>query len=228
MKRVINSRSELASAIAGEALGVIRESIASNGSCRLVLTGGGLGMEVLAELSALPIDWPKVTILFSDERFVGVTHPDRNESQALERLPQLLDANWLRYPDTSSDLESSADEFSNELERVFGTLDSSQPIFDLVLLGMGPDGHVASLFPGRLHAKQWIVTEDSSPKPPSMRLSLSYQALCRAQRVWFLVAGRDKADATTSAMKNSDLPAGRVRGISETIWWIDQELSDEF
>lgn len=227
MKTIIKPRSELASAIAEAAVRVISASIEESGKCRLVITGGGLGMEVLSSLASAQIDWAKVTVILSDERFVGLNDNDRNEFQALERMPQLANTQWMRYPDSKTDLETSTEKFNVEVSTVFGDIDSSDPSFDLVLLGMGPDGHVASLFPGRLHAKQWIVSEDSSPKPPSSRMSLSYQALCKGERVWFMASGKEKAQAASSAMTESDLPAGRVRGRSETIWWIDQALSDE-
>lgn len=227
MKTIIKPKSELAGAIADAAASVITQTIKESGRCRLVLTGGGIGMEVLACLSSSEINWPKVTIVFSDERFVGPRDAERNEYQALERLPHLIHADWLRYPDSSSDLDASTEQFNGEIARVFGAIHDSSPAFDLVLLGMGPDGHVASLFPGRLHPKQWIVSEDSSHKPPSSRMSLSYEALCKGERVWFIASGKEKAPAAKSAMTNSDLPAGRVRGKTETVWWIDQELSDE-
>ncbi len=227
MKKIVKPRAELASAVATEAAAVINSSIQQKGSCNIVLTGGGLGLEVLSRLHTVSIDWPKVTIVFSDERFVGLSDTDRNEFQALERLPELELANWLRYPKSDLDLEASAELFTNQLDGQLGKLTSGESKFDLVILGMGPDGHVASLFPGRLHPQNWIVSEDSSPKPPASRLSLSYRALCWAERVWFVAAGREKAQAADSAMKGSDLPAGRVKGLSETVWWIDQELSDE-
>jgi 6-phosphogluconolactonase len=90
---------------------------------------------------------------------------------------------------------------------------------------MGPDGHVASLFPGAQHDFNWIVAESNSPKPPSMRLSFSYEALNRSSEVWFLVSGEAKADAVRCALSDScDLPAGQVRGLESTLWFMDMEL----
>lgn len=225
--KIVKSRTELAAAIAAEATAVIKSSIASKGSCRIVLTGGGLGLEVLNSLRLAAIDWQKVTVIFSDERFVGLSDKDRNEYQALERLPELEQANFLRYPNTSANLDSAAALFNRQVEQEFGSLTSDNTTFDLVILGMGPDGHVASLFPGKIHPSKWIVAEADSPKPPSERLSLSYQALGNAERVWFVASGKEKALAAKSAMISSELPAGRVKGMLETAWWIDQELNDE-
>lgn len=225
--KIVKARTELAAAIAAEVAAVIKSSITSKGSCRIVLTGGGLGLEVLSSLRLAAIDWQKVTVIFSDERFVGLSDKDRNEFKALERLPELEQANFLRYPDTKTDLDTAAELFNSKVEAVFVGLTSENTTFDLVILGMGPDGHVASLFPGKSYPSQWIVAEADSPKPPSERLSLSYEALGKAERVWFVASGKEKALAAKSAMISSDLPAGRVKGRSETVWWIDQELSDE-
>jgi len=90
---------------------------------------------------------------------------------------------------------------------------------------MGPDGHIASLFPGVKHEDAWVVSEDNSPKPPSERLSFSYQALNNSERVWFLVAGAGKADALRSVYAGQ-LPASKVQGLSETRWYLDKEISD--
>jgi 6-phosphogluconolactonase len=91
---------------------------------------------------------------------------------------------------------------------------------------MGPDGHLASLFPGRVHPEAWIVSETDSPKPPSQRLSFSYQALNRSKRVWFLVSGAEKAEPVRCALLGDcDLPVAQVLGIEETVWFMDSELS---
>ena len=90
---------------------------------------------------------------------------------------------------------------------------------------MGPDGHVASLFPGRDLASTNGITiiERDSPKPPAERLSFSFEALNRSQAVWFLVAGEEKAQAVADALtENSDLPAAKVEGTTQTIWFLDQ------
>ena len=227
MIKIVKARTELAAAIAAEVAVVIESSIASKDSCRLVLTGGGLGLEVLGHLHLIEIDWQKISVIFSDERFVGISDKDRNEYQALEQLPELKQAKFLRYPDANTDLDTAADLFNRQVEAEFGDLTSDFPAFDLVILGMGPDGHVASLFPGKNHPSTWIVAEADSPKPPSERLSLSYEALGNAERVWFVASGKEKAPAVKSAMITAELPAGRLKGVSETVWWIDQELNDE-
>jgi 6-phosphogluconolactonase len=95
--------------------------------------------------------------------------------------------------------------------------------FDILLLGIGPDGHVASLFPGKDAQGQLVVAEHDSPKPPPMRLSLSYEAINSAREVWFTVAGADKQNAVATAFGDNpqELPVGRVRGRERTVWFVD-------
>jgi 6-phosphogluconolactonase len=92
---------------------------------------------------------------------------------------------------------------------------------------MGPDGHVASLFPGHQHELGWIVSEQQSPKPPAERLSFSYQALNRSRAVFFLASGSAKAEVAKCAISDAecDLPAAKVRGLELTRWYVDQEIS---
>jgi 6-phosphogluconolactonase len=114
------------------------------------------------------------------------------------------------------DLLAAAEVFSEN----FG---SDYPSFDIVLLGMGPDGHVASLFPGSkaIEFGKWVVAEPDSPKPPQQRISLSYEALSSAKQVWFLVSGEDKAEAVSRVFDGEDLPATKVSGKEQTRWYLD-------
>jgi 6-phosphogluconolactonase len=110
----------------------------------------------------------------------------------------------------------------------FGEVTDSNPVFDLAIVGFGPDGHVASLFPGRETGENWIVSESNSPKPPTERLSLSYKALNRASHMWFLAAGKPKAEVVRCALGGQcDLPLAKVSGQTSTVWYLDRELSDE-
>ena len=220
------SRDQLATKAAEALSAVAAKAIQERGHFNLVLTGGGLGIELVSALKAQSIEWRKTSVIFSDERFVSLDNPDRNEFQAFAAWDGLRVSDFIRYPDLAENLEDAAEEMSSSLERKLGSLSNSSPVFDLVVLGIGPDGHVASLFPGRKHPENWVVAEADSPKPPAKRLSLSYTALNRSRRIWFLAAGAEKADAVRNAMKSDDLPAGRVRGQQETVWWLDQVLSD--
>ena len=132
------------------------------------------------------------------------------------------------FPSTtdSSDLETAAVAFNSEVSR---WADSTGRLeFDLVFLGMGPDGHVASLFPGHQAGvdanSAAVVAEHNSPKPPPERLSFSYAALNSAKQVVFVVAGADKAEAVADAFgnPNSVLPAAKVRGVSSSVLLVDE------
>ena len=204
-----------------ELVGELRESKLE---LTVLLTGGTLGIEFIAALGEASVDLTNIHFIFGDERYVPRGHADRNEQQALAAFPG-LQSHLIRYPEASEDLEAAKRSFSLELENFLGPIDNPSRQIDLTILGMGPDGHIASLFPGVKHEGAWIVSEANSPKPPSERLSFSYQALNNSERVWFLVAGAGKADALRS-VNAGQLPASKVQGLSETRWYLDKEISD--
>ena len=212
--------------IAGEIAEVIAEALKRQPKFNLVLTGGTLGIAIAGALGRKNVEWDRVRIWFGDERFVSLTDPDRNEAQALAVWPDLAELHLVRFPAPPISLSQAAHDFDAWFSQEFGSLEESDSVFDLVLLGMGPDGHVASLFPGREHSKGWVVAEDNSPKPPAQRLSLSYQALNRSRRVWFVVSGAAKREALRSALSQAELPASKVKGMEETLWLVDEEVSD--
>lgn len=192
----------------------------------VLLTGGTLGIELLKELAKLDLPWAKIWLMFSDERFVSQDHPDRNELQAVGAWPELAQ-HLKRYPNPDQDLLQAAQALETALSSEFGQVVGAEPVFDISILGMGPDAHVASLFPGHDRTGEWVIAEPDSPKPPQQRLSLSYKALNRAERVWFLAAGTSKVWAVQQSLRaDSGLPAAMVRGISETRWFLDQEITD--
>lgn len=192
----------------------------------LVVTGGGLGIKTLEALGKAIKQPKKLRIIFCDERFVDYHSPDRNESQAISAWPTIEATDFIRYPQPNGSIESAASEFSNYLDQLYGDPLRNEAIFDLILLGIGEDGHVASLFPGKSHSPAWVVAELNSPKSPKERLSLSYEALNRSEQVWFVVGGASKVDAMKRIRNGEQLPATKVVGIKETIWWLDDELND--
>lgn len=226
IKRVFASK-ELAAAIARDVASLILHKLKTRPRFNLVLTGGTLGIETVRALGKLDLDWNRVEIWFGDERFVASDSLDRNEAQALEAWPQLANLRLNRFPSPSVGSLKQAQQIHDAyFQAEFGDISAPDSVFDLVLLGMGPDGHVASLFPGKSHAVNWVVAESDSPKPPSERLSLSYQALNRSEEVWFLVSGAAKSAAVNDVLSGADLPAAKVTGMGETVWYLDQEISD--
>ena len=190
----------------------------------VVLTGGTIAGQTYARLSAGNVDWTNVTFFWGDERFVPAGHADRNDRQAhdafLDRLGVPTD-HIVAIPahDCSLSAAAAADQYAELLP---------PEDFDLVLLGVGPDGHVASLFPGRpelLETSRLVVEILDSPKPPPVRISKTFPRLNAAHSVWLIVSGEAKADAVARAVGDGDVddtPAAGVHGHAETLWLIDR------
>jgi len=198
---------------------------------QVALTGGSMGSAIIATVAASPlrtlVDWSRVRVWWGDERYLDAGDPDRNDTQNDEAgLAGLgLDpahVHRVAGPDASASAEASADAYGS-LVREHGT-----GAFDIVLLGVGPDGHVASLFPHhpaqRTEGAIAVAVHDS-PKPPPDRVSLTFECLNRTREVWFLVAGDDKAEAVAAALAPGadrwDVPASGVTGTEATRWLVD-------
>jgi 6-phosphogluconolactonase len=220
------STDELIAKAAADFASVTEELLANKPEIRVLLTGGTLGIEFVSAISKLNLEWSKIWLMFSDERFVGLEHADRNEFQAITVWPEL--SQYLsRFPSNDIDLDMARKTLNDELFENLGSIQENSAVFDITVLGIGPDAHVASLFPDHEAQGDWVVAEPNSPKPPSQRLSLSYRALNRSERVWFLAAGESKLWAVQQSMDaDSGLPASKVRGVSETAWYLDQSITD--
>jgi 6-phosphogluconolactonase len=221
----------LATAVAGELVTRLADAQAAGGVPQIALTGGTIAEEIHREVARLSaaseVDWSQVVVWWGDERFVAPDSPDRNAGQARAAFLDAVGADPAKVhemPSTAdaADVEAGAASYSEEL-REHGGGD-----FDVVMLGIGPDGHIASLFPG---LPQLDVTDrvavgvTGSPKPPPERISLTFGALNRARSVWFLVSGEAKASAVAQALGGADrhdIPAAGVTGKDETIWFLDR------
>lgn len=224
-----DSTAELTKQAAADVANILKSKIAQNGQASLVLTGGTLGIQILGDLANQAIDLQKLHIYSGDERFVETNHADRNEWQSIQAWPELAEADFFRFGYPNQGLSLATESMNAMLEDRLGPIGSNDSVFDVVLLGMGPDGHIASLFPGREHGVAWVVSENDSPKPPAQRLSLSYQALNRSENVFFLASGQAKAEVAKCAIQNQScqLPAAKVKGQKLTRWYIDSEISRE-
>lgn len=205
----------------------------------LVLTGGTVGIATLRAVAEEPlrdaVDWSGVHLWWGDERFLPDGDPDRNEVQAHEALIDGLVAsgalpaeNVHVMPSATAvgTVEDSAAAYADEIAEL-------RARFDLVLLGMGPDGHVASLFP---HHRELDVTGvptvgvHDSPKPPPDRVSLTFDAIRSGRQVWIIAAGAEKADAVRSALEGADVhdtPAVAAEGAQRTLWLVDTAAAGE-
>jgi 6-phosphogluconolactonase len=195
---------ETAEQVASAAADLVAEALAGGGRT-LVLAGGSTPKRAYQLLVDRPLEWGRVTILFGDERCVPPDHPDSNYFLAKqELLDRVYPATVHRMP-----AELGPETGATLYDPVVRAL---SPL-DLVLLGMGPDGHTASLFPGLpgLEAQGYAMGVRNSPKPPPERVSLTLKALREARRVVFLVTGADKADAVVLA-RDGSVPSGMIPG----------------
>jgi 6-phosphogluconolactonase len=170
--------------------------------------------------------WNRVHFFWTDERFVPPEDSESNYRMAREALlePLGLPHENIHSPDTGVSEPSDAAERYQDTMRVF--FGSELPRFDWILLGMGEDGHVASLFPGSRdleETERLVVAVHESPKPPPVRLTMTLPLLNAAREIHFLIAGRRKQDAFSKILRqeNVHLPAQRVRPIDGTVdWWV--------
>jgi 6-phosphogluconolactonase len=228
------NRQELTTLVADKFIVRALKTLKRSGRFSVVLTGGSVGIETLADIALHPksseVDWSSVFVYWGDERFVPAGHSDRNDQQAAEVFVEPLgipEANVFRFPASDGlDVYEAAAQFQHRLAP-----DGSWPAFDLAFAGMGPDGHVLSVFPGRdeaLATEPGILPVIDSPKPPPQRLTMTIPLVNRATRIWMVVAGADKAAALGLAladMNTVEVPAAGLRGAQSTKIFIDQELA---
>lgn len=233
----------LAEAVAGRLITRLVDAQASGRSASLVLTGGSIAdrihRAVAASTARGAVEWGAVDIWWGDERFVPADDPERNDRQAREALLDALPLDQHRvHPmptleQADGDPDLAAERYAEELAAAAGPEDhGGVPTFDLLMLGVGPDGHVASLFPGRpaLYDERTVVGVRGSPKPPPVRISMTMPTLQRARDVWFVVSGVDKARAVHLALGGAgavQVPAAGPRGIQTTLWMLDRDAASQ-
>lgn len=192
----------------------------------LCLTGGRIANRIYDAFADLvegsDLDPTRIELWWGDERFVPTEDSDRNAGHTLAILARTLPLTSARThsmaaADGIADADASALTYAKEL---------GDTTFDICLLGLGEDGHVASIFPGHpsfAETTHTVIGVNDSPKPPSSRISLTVPTLSRSREVWFLVAGAEKADAVGRAYRGDpELPGGVVRGRERTLWLVDR------
>jgi 6-phosphogluconolactonase len=229
----------LAGAVAARLVIALVDAQAARGSATLVLTGGGIGTAALAQLRAAAardaVDWRHLDIWWGDERFLPAGDPDRNETSARSALLDSVDLDAARvHPMPAADgadgndPEAAAERYADLLASAARPEDHGPvPAFDVLLLGIGPDGHVASVFPESpaSYESRPVVAVRGAPKPPPTRLTLTLGAINTAREIWVLAAGREKATAVHLALSGAgpvQVPAAGVRGRSRTLWLLDR------
>ena len=228
---VFASPQEVADTVAHKFLERVVDLLGTRDEVQVCLTGGGtadLVYERFADLAAeAKLDLGRLHLWWGDERFVAATDPDRNSLQALSRLGRTLPIQSARIHmmaarDGRADPHDCASEYAAEL---------GDTHFDLTFLGMGPDGHVASIFPGHPSfdaTSRAVIGVTESPKPPSERISLTIPTLNRSDEIWFIVTGTGKADALLRVLEGDEsLPASHAHGQQATYWFVDQAVASK-
>ncbi|MEV4511940.1 6-phosphogluconolactonase [Dactylosporangium sp. NPDC049525] len=229
----------LAAAVAARLIVRLTDAQAERGVASLVLTGGRIAAQIYAAVRDNPardaVDWSRVDFWWGDERFLPSGDPDRNETQARDAFLAALPVDPARvHPMPASDgphgtdAAAAAAAYAAELDTAGGAAGGAG--FDVVLLGVGEDGHVASVFPGHPVGADPRTVADvhDSPKPPPVRLTLTLPTLNTAAEVWLLASGSGKADAVREALTGSPatLPAAKVHGRDRTLWLVDTEATE--
>ncbi|MBL8861706.1 MAG: 6-phosphogluconolactonase [Planctomycetes bacterium] len=226
--RVLADPEAVARAARDEVAHAILAAVGERGRCDLVLSGGSTPRRAHELLAAVELPWDRVHVFFGDERCVPPEHPDSNWHMARETLIQrarIPDANVHRIAG-ERDPEDAASDAENAIQEHFGLRPGDMPSFDLVLLGMGADGHTASLFPGTnaLEESTRIVVANHVEKLGAWRVTMTFPVFEAAQRVLFLVTGPEKAamvrSATVLRPGAATPPAGRVRPRGGSLVWL--------
>jgi 6-phosphogluconolactonase len=246
---VEESADSLAARAADRLVATLDSALSVRPVAHLVLTGGGILEQLLRAVGQSSgrdtVAWHRVHVWWADERYVDSDSDERNDKAAFAALLDALPLDPVlvhRMPAADSpfgsDAEAAAESYAQDLVAALTPDQAGEdvPNFDVVLLGVGPDGHCASLFPGHPGVNEQdaaVIAVRNSPKPPPVRLSMTFRALDAANEVWFVASGEAKADAVAMALGDpppDPVPAARPRGRQRTLWLIDRaaagKLSD--
>jgi 6-phosphogluconolactonase len=233
----------LAEAVAARLAIRLIDAQSVRGRASVVLTGGGLGIALLRALRdgrlRDAVDWRRLDVWWGDERFLPAGDGERNETQARDALLDHVPLDPARVhpmpasdgPD-GNDVEAAAERYAGELAAA-AKPEHHLPHFDVLLLGMGGEGHVASIFPESPAAydERPVVGVRGSPKPPPSRVSLTFPTINSADEVWLVVAGADKAGAVGLALGAgagpTQVPAAGVGGHTRTLWLLDRAAAKD-
>jgi 6-phosphogluconolactonase len=235
---------ELAQAVAARLIVRLIDAQAVRGTASVVLTGGRIAAAVYTAIRESPardaVDWSRVDFWWGDERFLPAGDPDRNETQARAALLDAIPLDPARvHPMPASDgpdgddPEAAASRYSYELATAGGPGSAWLPYFDVLLLGVGEDGHVASIFPEHPvgYDTRRVAAVRGSPKPPPVRITLTYPTINTAEEVWLIAAGTDKATAVGLALAGGagpmQIPAAGVHGVELTLWQLDRPAAQQ-
>jgi len=232
--RIFDTTTELAHAAAEQTIALLEAAIAKHGTAVWVLAGGStpmLAYEAIARDYIDEIDWSKVMILIGDERIGPLNGKDNNWHQINKILLNKISARKIR-PESNLRAVDTAKHYEKMLDELPQTT-TGMPRFDVLWLGVGPDGHTLSLFPGHdsiTPTKRLVIPVHNSPKPPSDRVSLSLRALTGTKTALILVGGSEKQDAITKALSGGHLPIALAAHIitahrGHVRWLLDKSVA---
>jgi 6-phosphogluconolactonase len=234
--RVAGSLSELSIMTAAAMAGVMEATVRERGGCSLALSGGSTPRELYRLLGSRfreQIPWRQVHVFWGDERYVPAGHPHSNARMARETLLDHVpcpDANIHPMPTHFESPDMAARDYEQTLRTHFG---DAGPRFDINLVGVGADGHTASIFsgsPALTERERWVMSVEAKATPPT-RLTLTLPALTQSANIYVLVAGSDKASAVRAALSaGADPDTCPAAGLRPThgrvIWWLDRDAAD--
>jgi len=212
----------------------INHAIAARGQCTLALAGGGTPKPLYEALATQDLPWEKIHIFWGDERYVPPDHPDSNQGMARQAWLDHVDippANLHPMPTDEADPAVAAQKYEQHLQRFFATNPGEFPALDLIFLGIGNDGHTASLFPHTeaLHVRDRLITIGNKDGQP--RITFTAPLINQARCVMFLVAGESKRHALsrifTSQAEATDYPARLIQTSGKLLWLLDQSAGAE-
>lgn len=229
----------LADSLAAFILKAQKDSLDKKGRFTIALSGSFLPQMLRGLIGNPGVKWDKWQVFYVDERVVPLDHPDSNHfactSHLFSKVP--IPADHIHTIDQAllNDLEELSDAYEKELIREFAQKDSARfPIFDLILLGMGPDGHTASLFPGHellTEEDRWVAYLDDSPKPPPKRITFTLPVINHALRVVFVAAGKEKTETLSKVLDHPEtgLPSARVKPVfpGQLFWFVDDAAAEK-
>ncbi|KAI9595975.1 6-phosphogluconolactonase [Syncephalis fuscata] len=244
---VIYQHTDFIGALANHVAGIANDAIKRHDRFTIAISGGSLPSQLRGLLEPTirdQMDWSRWHVFLADERLVPLDHEDSNyrliKEHLLDHVPIPASQVYPVNADLLSNPEEAADDYMDTLKRVFAHKDSVKvPVFDLILLGMGPDGHTCSLFPEHALLKEhvaWVASLTDSPKMPPQRITLTMPVLNHAHNATFVCAGRSKDDALRrilvkpepgTDMAHHPLPAARVRPLhGNLVWLLDNDAAE--
>jgi len=239
---VLRDADVLAAAVAARLVTRLVDAQAEHGTASVVLTGGSIGIAALRAVRDSPargaVDWRRVDVWWGDERWVPADDPERNDRQAREALLDAVDLDPSRVhpvgapggPD-GDDADAAAARYADELTAA-APPDDDVPPFDVLLLGMGAEGHTASIFPESpaAHDERPALAVHGCPKPPPTRVSLGFSSITAARDVWVVASGEEKAPVVALALGGVgrvQVPVAGAVGTRRTLWLLDEAAASQ-